>query len=1028
MEKIFKQSVLLMSAVLLLAGGGAARAADDGVNDGTLVKALETAANDNRTVKAVLKDSQSGDAVAFATVSLTKPGTKTPYKYILSDDKGNFTLEKVAAGKYTLKVELLGYKTYEKEISVNGALDLGTIKMETDQQAIDAATVSTAGNPIIIKKDTVEYNASSFKTTENDMLVDLLKKLPGIEVGSDGSITANGKSISKITINGKTFFLNDPSLASSNIPAKIIDKVKVLEKKSEQAEFTGIEDGNDETVIDLSVRRGMMNGLFGNVMGGVGHDIPENTSSEVGDNKGDWRYQGSAFIGDFTEKSQLSIIANGNNANNRGFNDMAGGMMRGAMGGGGGMGRGGGGFGGSGNGIVTSWMGGVNGSKDLLDGDLSLEGNYLYNGTKTDVEERSLRRTYLDDYNLIYNNNGYSHQNTYGNRAGARIDYKLSKNTSFLFQPQFNVGGGDYHEFSDFNTLSEYSDARRDTTNRGFTNTTGDSDSWSTSGFLLYRQKLGLPGRTLSFNVDYSLSNNTLNGFNQSLTRNYNYDVSGNFLNQKDSIINQRFLTKTRSRSVSGTLTYTEPLGAGFFVSANYELGYSRSTSDRNTWDSGAGADFGFGNREYLKSGELINADYSNNVVNRVIDQRISAQVMLQRKKIRAQLGFGVVPTYTHNETTGYETYDDHNIKWTPNAQLWYDPNDNTNFRLFYRGSSSQPSTRELMPVLDNSNPLAVSFGNPYLNPYFNHSLRGGYRHTNMKSFSSMNLDFNAGMVQDPIVSATWYGTNGATYNLPVNGNNSYSASLRAFVNTPIAKSNFSIYSMTSGSYNESSSYIGKSTFDTTPYYDGTAFNYDQFHADFGDMDTDLAKAVFTANKTQSMNLSQRLRFTYRNNWAEVTLGGRTSVRKSWYTIKSASTNATWNNQIQASFNFTLPAGFGMDSDLDYNWYDGYATKQDDEFVLNAEITKTILHERVTLALKGYDIFNQAKNLSVSDATNYHTETWNNTLGRYIIFSATFRFGNFGGGMRRGGPGRGLGRGPGRGPMGPPPGGMGPMM
>ena len=267
----------------------------------------------SRSVTVLLQDSSSGEPLGYATVSLTKAGASSAFKYALTSDQGKAVLEKVAAGTYTFKAELLGYKTFTKEITVKDDLNLGTIKVDPDKQVLNAASVSATGNPIVIKKDTVEYNASSFKTTDNDVLEDLLKKLPGVEVSEDGSVTANGQTISKITIDGKTFFLDDPQLASKNIPAKIVDKVKVVQKKSDQAQFTGIDDGQEETVIDLSIQKGMMNGLFGNVMAGGGHDWLEKSSSELADN-GDWRYQGAAFVGRFTEKSQISVILNANNS------------------------------------------------------------------------------------------------------------------------------------------------------------------------------------------------------------------------------------------------------------------------------------------------------------------------------------------------------------------------------------------------------------------------------------------------------------------------------------------------------------------------------------------------------------------------------------------------------------------------------------------------------------------------------------------------------------------------------------------
>ena len=285
------------------------------------------------SIKIHLSDEKTQEPVAFATVSVTLKGETTPMKYVLTDDKGNASIAKLKKGTYTLRAELMGYKTYTKEVALEKNVDLGTVKMLEDAEVLDAAKVTDIGNPIVVKKDTVEYNASSFKTSDNDMLEQLLKKLPGVEVAADGSITANGETIKKITIDGKTFFLDDPQLASKNIPAKIIEKVKVVEKKSDQALFTGIDDGEEETIIDLKLRPGMAEGWFGNVMGGGGHDVPG-----AGSDMNDWRYQGAAMIGRFTEKSQISIILNGNNTNNRGFNDVAGGMMQG-MRGGMGMGR-----------------------------------------------------------------------------------------------------------------------------------------------------------------------------------------------------------------------------------------------------------------------------------------------------------------------------------------------------------------------------------------------------------------------------------------------------------------------------------------------------------------------------------------------------------------------------------------------------------------------------------------------------------------------------------------------------------------
>ena len=927
-------------------------------------------------------EEKTGQPVAFATASVTVKGEKEALKYTLTDDQGYATMTKLKKGSYTFRVELMGYKSYVREITIEKNMDLGTIRMADDAIALDAAQISAVGNPIIVKKDTIEYAASSFKTSDNDMLEELLKKLPGVEVEADGSITANGETIKKITIDGKTFFLDDPQLASKNIPAKIIEKVKVVEKKSDQAQFTGIDDGEEETVIDLSLRPGMMKGWFGNIMGGGGHDIPGE-----GSDMNDWRYQGAAMLGRFTDESQISIILNGNNTNNRGFNDVAGSMMQ-NMRGGRGMGRGMGGWGRN-NGISNTWMGGLNGAFTLLDGDMDLAGNYLYNGSDKFVEEESSKITYLDDGSrLLYDQKGTNNTFSQGHRFGVRLEHKFSENTSILFEPQFNIGSGSFNEFSDFQTYTER-DGQSDSTNRGYNSNLGDSDSWSTSGFLLFRQRLGKPGRTISANIRYSFSDNNLGGFNQSLTS--VKDSAGLWGNE---IVNQRFDQNSRSVSLRGRVVYTEPITEYIFFEANYQYGWSRNTSYKNTFNSGTDLLDDTGLLIFNPAGESIDDRYSNSILNRSITQRAGVNFSYQKKKFRAQLGASVNPTDTYNETTGHDAYRSKVINWSPQAMLNYEFTENSNVRFFYFGWSNQPSTSQLLPVPDNSDPLNIALGNPNLNPYFNHNIRGNFRYTNKKTFTSVNARFGGSLVENAITSAQWYDPAGVQYSIPVNGPASGNVDARIMVNSPFGKTGLSIFSMTFARYNQSTSYIGTGALESSKYYDAenASFDYSLFNQDFPDLG---ASDKFITNRTQTMNFTQRLRLTYRNDFVEVTLGGRTRMSKSWYTMENSQLKATWNNQADMSMNWTIPGGINLIADLDYNWYNGYTTPQEDEFVLNAEITKQLFKKKFTLALKAYDILGQSKNLSVTDSANYHQEVRNNTLGRYIILSLTYRFGNF---------------------------------
>lgn len=967
---------------------------------GVLFIGIDSFAQGSFTVKLKLVDTKTEEPVSFATASLTVKGGNTAARYVLTDADGAASLTKIKKGTYVFKAELMGYVTHEQELVVDKDMDLGAIKMEEDVKVLDAASVSAVGNPIVVKKDTIEYSASSFKTSDNDMLEELLKKLPGVEVGSDGSITANGETITKIMIDGKPFFLDDPQLAAKNIPAKLIEKVKVVEKKSDQALFTGIDDGEQETVIDLSVKQGVMDGLFGNLMGGGGHDIPSARSD-----MNDPRFQAAAMVGRFSDNSQLSIILNGNNTNNRGFNDVAGGMMSDMRGGG--MGRGTGGWG-RGNGISTSWMGGLNGTLDLFDGDMELSGNYLYNGSTRIVEEESSRVTYMEDGSRLLNSNaGFNTSHSQGNRFGIRMEHDFSKNTSIIFEPQFNFGSGSYAEHSEFHTDKAFGNDTAHT-NKGFTDNVGDNSNWTASGFVLLRQKLGKPGRTVSVNMRYNFRNNELLGFNQSLT--YADEDKDGIWDIDPEVVNQKIERVSRNASLNGRIVYTEPVAKNLYLEANYQYGWNRNISQKTAFNSGNVDDYlgsDVKSLVYQEEGSKKDTTYSNDILNRTINQRGGVSLSYQKPGIRAQIGIALTPTDTYNETNG-KIYESRVVNWSPQATFNYEFNDYAHMRVRYNGRSSQPSTSQLMPVPDNSDPLNISLGNPYLQPYFSHNFNANFGYTNKETFTSVNGNVGGGMVDGAITNARWYDNAGTQYSIPVNGPGTYSANGRIMVNSPIGKSDFSIFSQTNANYSSSTSFIGKGSLDSGKYYNSETaeFNYDLFHKDFPDLT--LAEEHFTANHTQTVSFTQRLRLTYRNDLVELVAGGRTRMSKSWYTMAAANINTTWSNQMEFSMNWTIPGGLNIIADADYNWYNGYTTPQEDEIVINAEMTKLLFKDKFTLALKAYDILGQSKNLSVSDTQNVHQEVRNNTLGRYVILSLTYRFGNFGGneGRHRGHMGR----------------------
>lgn len=913
----------------------------------------------NSSLKVKLTDSLSNEPVSYATIYVSKDGGIKGAYYAMTDGNGVGVISNVPAGKYIFVAELTGYFRLIHNVELkDGSNDIGEMLMNEDITMLNEVVVTAVGNQMVVKKDTIEYTAQLFKTNDNDVLEDLLKKLPGVEVDSDGNITSEGETITKIMIDGKEFFLDDPSLASKNIPANIINKVKIVNKKSDQAEFTGIDDGEEEKVIDLSIKPGLLQAWFGNVTAGGGHDLQTEEHAA--------RYQASGMLGRFTEDSQISVILNGNNTNNRGFNDMAsemGGGMRGR------------GFGGNRGGITTSWMAGVNANMNIGgDKDRELGGNYLYNGSIRDVEERSSRTTFLNDsVSQFTSNKDVSRFFSDGHRGGLELDYKFNDKTSVLFRPRFNYGTTRYEENSEYSTENSSTGKVND----GVSTSNSEGTSWRTNGRILYRQKVGeKAGRTISLNVDYSISNNDYSGTNYSLTNTY-ADGQPN----GTDLINQRYTQVEKSYSTSADFTYTEPLGKNFFLLGSYRFSWSRNESEKDT-------------RDILEDGTVsdqLDSTYSSRMANTFLRHRMQISFMKQEEKYNLQLGVNAQPSTT---ITVDEFNPARNVNYTvwnfaPSARFDYDFSKNQFMRINYWGNTSQPSINQLMPVPDNSDPLYVSVGNMSLRPEFQNRFRLHYSYTDMETYSTYSVMGGFNFTKDDIINASWYDATGTQYTVPVNSDRpTLGGNIMLMTNSQFGKSGFSLMSFTRGSVTSTLSYTGDNP-------EATTF--------------EEIRDYLVGGRTTTMSLTENLTFVFRNDYLETRLGASASYNKAWYEIAAQARADTWNNSVFAEVNATLPWGMEIGSDARYNYYIGYEPGFGDPVLTwNAEISQLFLKDKMTLRFKVYDILNQAKNNYRTTTDNYVEDTYNNTLGQYFIISLVYRFGNFnkmmGGGRGPGGP------------------------
>ncbi|MBR4525354.1 MAG: outer membrane beta-barrel protein [Bacteroidales bacterium] len=972
-------------------------------------------AQSQNVVKGILLDDSTGEALGFATVSLTRDGQTKPAKYTLSDDKGTFSMSSIRNGSYAIVAELMGYEPFSKQIVIenNKSIDLGEIRMKIDREQLEAAEVSAIGNPVIVKKDTIEYNAGSFLTTENDNLIDLLKKMPGIEVADNGTISVNGQSVSKITVQGKTFFLDDPQVASQNIPAKLVKKLKVIRKKSEQAEFTGIDDGQEETVIDLGLTEGAnLNGIVGRVTAGVGHDLPSEKNP-----LNDWRFSGNAFLGNFSGKTQISLILNANNANVQGSTNFSGNMM-GNMMGGGGMG-GGMGFGGAG-GINTSYMAGLNAAADLFDDRMTISGNYNYNNNSSVSEQTSNTISYLSGMNQMVDSQSNNINNSNGHNFGLRLEHKFSENTSIIFEPRVRFGGGNYVQQSESSTFQDKAlSGDYNKVNYAKTNNNGTNSNISTSGFLMFRQRLGLPGRTLTVNTNFNLSDNKMDALNWNKTDYYAADGQTVAYNNE---VNQHAVQDQQSYSVSTRATYTEPLGNYFYLEANYSYNWSKSISEKNTYD--------------LLNGGVLDPNYSNSIINLNRRHEFGGNVLYQDDRMHLQAGFTAIPQYTYNKTNAQAAYEDNRWNFSPTVMMMFDLSDNASLRFFYRGQSSQPSTSQLMPVPDNTNPLRVTFGNPTLTPYFTHNINGEYRYSNRQNFSSFNIRANGGFTQNQISNVVITGANGGQYTIPFNAPTTANAGVNFFNNIPLDKKGvFSLNNNTGLNWRQSFAYEGvdvdmsKYTQSDNGFYEWMNWFIDQFN------DPAYYKAHIVENYTDNLSLNERLRITYRGIQFQASIGASTNMNQTWYTQKgdaaakstqAARNSQTWSNAATAELTWNwLLTGISVTANANYRWYNGYTTPVDPQLIINMTVAKSF--GPVNLSVYVADLLGQSRALSVQDQASRHVESVSKTLGRYFIVSLAYNFGTVGGrrgGGMRGGMGGGRRGGMGGGMMG---GGMPPM-
>lgn len=718
----------------------------------------------------------NNEPIEQATVRLLNVKDSTMVGGVASSRNGQFTLKGIKAGNYLLHVSFVGFDPLYQPLRITGKtnpVNMGKLALSDGSIMLGEAVVIGKAPEVVVRNDTVEYNADSYKTTEGAVLEDLLKKMPGVEVDSEGKITVNGKEIKKVLIDGKEFFSDDPKVASKNLPSKMIEKVQVLDRLSDMARMTGFDDGDEETVINLTVKPGMKQGWFGNAFAGYGSKD---------------RYEGNAMINRFINNDQVTFMGGLNNTNNMGFSDIASTMFSG-MGG-----RRGGRSSGAGNGITSSGNAGLNFSKEF-NKKMTLGGNARYSHSDNDAESRINRTNFLpNDSSTIYNEQNYN--NTRSDNIGAdfRMEWKPDTATQIIFQPSFTYSNSHNSEFGSFNTLTN----RGDTVNIGESDYLSNGEGYNVNARLEFSRKLNNEGRVLSGSLSGGVSDSYNKGMNYSNTEYF----QGNDPNE---LIDQQFRYDNKGFNYRAYLSWVEPIGRNNFIQATYSISQNKQEALKNSYVKEEGSD------QY----NVLDTAYSKSYRNNFITQQASLAFKAVREKYDYTVGMNLAPSHSVSENfVGDSTLSKitrNVVNISPMVRFNYRFDKRTNLRINYRGRTSQPSMTQLQPVADISDPLNTITGNPDLKPTYSNNLSARYQKFVPEKQTAFMVMLNANYIVNDIVTKSVYvGGSGRKMTTYENVNGNYNGNFRILSNTPLKNKKFSVNSMTMASYANTNGFINE--------------------------------------------------------------------------------------------------------------------------------------------------------------------------------------------------------------------------
>ena len=956
-----------------------------------------------RLVSGAIIDRDTKDPIEQVTVQLLKTDS-TYVTGAISNEKGLFHLNAPENGKYLLKITSVGYKPTVKRVVIeqDKNLALGNVVVGADAIMLKGAVVTAMAQKVTLKEDTFVYNSAAYRTPEGSVVEELVKRLPGAEVSDDGTIKINGKEVKKILVDGKEFMTGDTKTALKNLPTSIIDKIKAYDEKSDLSKVTGIDDGEEQTVLDFNVKKGMNKGLMSNIDLGIGNKD---------------RYSARGMGGYFNNNNRFMLFGNANNTSDRGF-------------GGGGPRRG---FGG-GNGLNASKMLAANYNYEEKN-KFKFNTSLRWNHSDGDVWSRRSSENFMGSSSSFSNslNQNFSRSDSWN--GNIRLEWMPDTMTNILFRPSISWTTNDSRSMglsASFNQdpyqytedpLSDEGIEKMDEMDAVINRQKSVSLSYSKNnnirGMLQLNRKLNNKGRNVTLRMDAKYTDKDSKSI--SLQNAHLYLVQNEAGLDSTYQTNRYNLTPSKDYSYSAQATYSEPLWKATFLQFSYKFTYSYSKSDRSTYDfskysfDGISPEYGaWGNYLGRLDGEL--GDYRDDKLSRYSEYRNythDIQVMMRFIRQKYNLNFGVmiqpqrskfIQDYQGKYVDTVRTV----TNVSPTLDFRYRFSKMSNLRVNYRGTTSQPSISQLLDITDNSDPLNISKGNPGLKPSFTQNFRLFYNNFVQNHNKGVMTYINFSTTSNSISNKVTYDeTTGGRITRPENINGNWNVMGAFMFNCSIDSTGvWNINTDTNLGYNHYVSYLSL------------------------DKSQDSQK-----NTTQNTTWNERLSLSYRNDWLELSLDGTLAYNHAKNKLQPNSNLDTWQFSYGPSMTLTAPWGTSLNTSLSCSSRRGYsdASMNTDEFVWNAQLSQGFLKGKpLTVMLQFYDLLHQQSTFSRAISSVSRTDTEYNAINSYAMLHVVYRMNLFGGkdarkenrgegpGGRpdfRGRPFNGSGR-----PMGPPPG------